>query len=114
MGRVISVHEYALKPEADAVKFEATVRKAEAAGWLKIPGLIAHYFLKGIRGDRAGTYAMVWIYESEEAWARIWGPVDEPAGKNEYPATWIRWEEALAPFLSADPDQIRFTSYRQL
>jgi len=115
MERIISVHEYVLKPDAEAARFEAAVRRAEAAGWLEVPGLIAHYFLKGIRGYREGAYAMIWIYENQEAWARIWGPAEHPVSKKQYPANWIRWEEeVLAPFLSALPEKIRFTSYRQL
>lgn len=114
MPRIISIHEYVLKPEADEALFEAAVREAEEAGWLDLPGLIEHYFLRGIRGTREGQYAMIWVYESEEAWARLWGPVGQPVRKEEYPENWQQWEEGvLSPFLTEEPDKISFTSYRQ-
>ena len=114
MARIISIHEYVLKPDADEAAFEEAVRKAEEAGWLELPGLIEHHFLKGIRGSWEGLYTMVWVYESVEAWARIWGPVGQPVSKEEYPENWKRWEnKVLGPFLTGDPDKISFTAYRE-
>lgn len=54
----------------------------------------------------------MWIYESRSAWAAVWGPVDDPVPKSEYPDEWLTWEdELLGPILAADPDTIEYTSY---
>ena len=66
MGRVDSIHEYELKPGTNIEQFEQVLRDAEASGLLQLPGLVAHYFLKGAKGVRRGGYAAVWIYESRE------------------------------------------------
>ena len=73
MGRVVSIHEYELKPGTNIEQFEQVLRDAEARGLLQLPGLVAHYFVKGAKGVRRGGYAAVWIYESREAWEHIWG-----------------------------------------
>ena len=57
----------------------------------------------------------MWVYEGKEAWEALWGPVDRPRSKDEYPEKWLIWEdEVLAPFLDRDPDTIRYTSYEGL
>ena len=115
MACVISVHEYVLRPSADEGAFECAIQEAERRGLLELPGLVEHRFLKGIRGARRGCYAAVWIYESKEAWEALWGPVDGPRSKDEYPENWLIWEDGvLAPFLDRDPDKIRYTSYECL
>ena|SRR5215813_3871716 len=72
MGRVVSIHEYELKPGINVEQFEQVLRDAEARGLLLLPGLVAHYFVKGAKGVRRGGYAAVWIYESREAWEHLW------------------------------------------
>lgn len=113
MPKVISVHEYVLKPDSDHQEFENALLRARERGLLQLPGLVDYFLMKGIRGYRKGAYAAIWIYESEEAWARLWGPVGQLIPKERYPESWIAWEnQVLAPFLAQDPDQIHFTSYK--
>ncbi len=115
MPKVISVHEYVLKRHVDEKKFEHAVHQAKARGLFNLPGMEKYYFLKGIRGTRTNRYTAIWVYESEEAWAEIWGPVGEPVSKEDYPEAWKIWEEEiLAPLLTEDPDKISFTSYSAL
>ena len=90
-------------------------RDAEARGLLQLPGLVAHYLVKGTKGVRCGAYAAVWIYESREAWEHLWGTPEHPRLPQDYPETWRVWEqELLAPFLRDQPDAISFTAYEEL
>ncbi len=127
MGRIISIHEYDLKPGTNIDQFERILRDAEARGLLQLPGLVAHHFVKGAKGVRRGAYAALWIYESRgayaalwiyesrEAWERLWGTAEHPRPPQEYPDTWKIWEdELLAPFLEDRPDDLRFTAYEEL
>ena len=115
MAQIISIHEYELKPGASADQLEQTFQAAQARGLFELPGLMAHHFLKGVKGDRRDGFAAVWVYESREAWERLWGPLDRPWRSDEYPENWRIWEkEFLAPILSGDPDAIRFTAYEEL
>jgi len=109
MGKVVSVHEYELKPGVQAADFECALRDAERRGLLDLPGLIGHHFLRGLKGARRDAYAAIWIFESREAWEKLWGP------PSQYPQKWQVWEnEVLAPFLTQHPDGIRFTSYQEV
>jgi hypothetical protein len=115
MSKIISIHEYALRPEVDERQFEQSLRKAQERGLLRLPELVGHYFIKGVKGSRRGSYAAIWIYESREAWERLWGSPDHPLRKQDYPAKWKVWEEeVLAPFLNQAPDRIVFTAYEEL
>ena len=115
MAKVISVHEYELKPGVQGADFERALHDAERSGLLDLPGLTAHQFLRGLKGARRGAYTAIWIFESRTAWERLWGPVDAPHSTAEYPENWKIWENAvLAPFLTQDPDTIRFTSYEEV
>jgi hypothetical protein len=115
MPRIISIHEYILKPGVDERDFERAIREAEDRGLLHLPGLIEHHFVKGIRGSRRGCYAAVWVYESRKAWEKLWGKPDHPTTKENYPANWKVWEDrVLAPLLSQDPDRINFTAYQEI
>jgi hypothetical protein len=114
MARITSIHEYHLKPGAEAEQFERAIREARRRRLLKLPGLVEHHFLRRIRGTRGGEYAAVWVYESQAAWEKLWGPVDCLRPKHDYPENWKIWEdEVLAPFLDRDPDRIRFTAYEE-
>jgi heme-degrading monooxygenase HmoA len=115
MGRIVSIHEYDLKPGINVEQFEEVLREAEARGLLQLPGLVAHHFVRGAKGVRRGAYAALWIYESREAWEHLWGTPEHPRSPQEYPDTWKVWEqELLAPFLKDHPDAIRFTAYEEL
>ena len=115
MAKVISVHEYELKPGVQDADFERALHDAERRGLLDLPGLTAHHFLRGLKGARRGAYTAIWIFESREAWERLWGTVEAPRPAAEYPENWKTWENAiLAPFLTQDPDTIRFTSYEEV
>ena len=78
MTRVISVHEYELKPGVTDAVFERAIRDAEQRGLFALPGLVEHYFLRGLKGQRRGRYAAIWIFDSADAWEALWGPVDDP------------------------------------
>ena len=115
MGRVISIHEYELRPDADGAAFERAVRDAERRGLFNLPGLVEHHFLQGFKGARPGAYTALWVYSSRDAWEKLWGRAEAPLPASEYPERWRVWEnEVLAPFLSQHPDTIRFTSYEEL
>jgi len=115
MSKVISIHEYILKPGVSERRFENAILETKKSGLLHLPGLVDYYLVKGIRGFRNGLYAAVWIYESKEAWESLWGPVGKPISKTDYPQNWKVWEnEVLFPFLDQDPDEIQFTSYVEL
>ena len=107
---MISIHEYELKPGRDPEVFEQAVRDAEARGLFDLPGLTAHHFVRSVKGARHEAYAAVWIYESREAWERLWGHPEHPREPAGYPEKWRIWEEEiLAPLLNGHPDAIRFT-----
>lgn len=115
MPNVISIHEHTLKPEVLPQQFEEAVRLAQRRGLLRLPGLIEYRFIRGIKGSRAGQYSAIWIYESRNGWEALWGPVDRPKPKSQYPANWRAWEdEVLAPLLTQDSDTITFCSYEDL
>jgi hypothetical protein len=40
MGRVVSIHEYELKPGTNIEQFEQVLRDAEARGLLQLPDLL--------------------------------------------------------------------------
>ena len=115
MAKIISIHEYELKPGVDPATFERAIKEAEKRGLFQMPGLIEYHFIKGIRGTRKGKYAAIWVYESLQAWEKLWGPIDAPHGKDRYPNNWKIWEnEILAPLLDRDPDSITFSSYIEI
>jgi heme-degrading monooxygenase HmoA len=114
MAKVFSLHEYVLQPGVDEDDFKSAVHRVQEMGLLQLPGLVDFQLVKGIKGSRRGHFAVLWIYESRDAWQRLWGPPDEPLEKENYPENWRIWEEEiLAPFLEGDPDQIRYTTYEE-
>lgn len=115
MTRVVSIHEYELRPGIDPADFERALSDAERRGLFDLPGLCDHRFLRGLKGARRGAYAAVWIFDSREAWEKLWGPPGAPRPPSQYPQKWQVWEnEVLAPLLVQDPDTIRFTTYEEL
>ncbi|MGD9091292.1 MAG: hypothetical protein PVF74_00480 [Anaerolineales bacterium] len=112
MPKVISVHQYKLKPDVEPQAFEQAYRQAKTDGLFNLPGLVESYLIKGIRGERGGEYASIWIYKSQESWERLWGGVGSPLSPSDYPPAWLTWEnEILAQFLDEPADEISFTSY---
>jgi hypothetical protein len=115
MSRIISIHEYSLKPDVDKKVFENAVLRAHESGLFDFPGLEGYRFVKGIKGYRSGRYATIWRYESREAWEKLWGTLDQPLAREEYPERWKIWEnKVLKPFLKQDPDAINYTAYEEL
>ena len=115
MAKIISIHEYELKPGVDQRTFEQAILDAKKRGLLQMAGLSEYHFLKGIKGSRAGSYAAIWVYHDRQAWEKLWGPPDESKRKSDYPENWKVWEEEiLAPFLRRDPNKIVFTAYEEL
>lgn len=115
MSKIISIHEYTLIPGVDAKQFERAIQEAQHRGLLNLPGLVGHHFVKGVRGVRSGCYAAIWVYESRAAWEKLWGPLEQPHTKQDYPENWKVWEdEVLAPFLDQDPDTINYTAYEEI
>jgi len=112
MKKIISIHEYELKSGVTGKEFEGAFKTAEQEGLFNLPGLVNFYFLKGIKGKRRGHYAAVWVYRDRQAWEQLWGPVEKPVGKENYPVNWQRWEnDILVNFIEGDPDKIFYTSY---
>lgn len=111
---IVSIHEYELARDASPEAFEQTVREAESRDLFDLPGLVDYRFLRGVKGDRAGSYAAVWTYETRAAWEDLWGPPDDPVTPSGYPERWREWEALVDPLLASDADDIRFTSYESL
>ncbi len=112
---IYAVHEYELREGVTPEAFERAVAQAIRRNLFSLPGLVQFRFLKGIKGERVGRYAALWIFENREAWERLWGPLDNPYPKDKYPESWKIWEdEILAPLLDRDPDRIVYTDYVEL
>ena len=115
MAKLISIHEYVLNKNVTGEQFEKAIEHARSLDLFNLPGLIDHRFLKYIRGTRQVQYAAIWIYADRESWEKLWGPVDNPVKKQDYPGKWKTWEnEILTPLLEQDPDQIYYASFEEL
>jgi hypothetical protein len=66
MARVISIHEYELRRDADGAAFERALRDADMRGRFDLTGLVELHFLRGFKGARQRAYTAVWIFESRE------------------------------------------------
>jgi hypothetical protein len=82
---IVSVHHYELAESTTQAAFRDAVREAERRGLSDLPGLVEYRFVRGLRGMRTDEFSAVWTYESREAWERLWGSVDDPVDKEEYP-----------------------------
>ena len=112
MARIVAVHELDLTPDADRAAFERVVRAEIADLGLHMPGLVERRFLRGYKGARLGAYAMLWVFESRAALEVMFGPPETPLRG---PSAFVRYEDAIAPFLSApSPELIRFTDYEEI
>ena len=115
MATIISIHEYDFRPDVDPEAFEAAWQQAVKRGLFRLPGLLEYHLVRGVKGRRRGKYAAIWIYESREAWEKLWGTPEQPLPPQNYPESWRIWEaEILAPFLDRDPDRITYTTYESL
>src|SRR5258708_33977941 len=104
MAKVISVHEYELKPDVPEADFERAIGDAERRGLLDLPGLVGHHFLKGMKGARSRAYAALWIFESRQAGERLRGTAEAPRPRAENPENGKVWEHtALWPPFAQDP-----------
>lgn len=109
---IISVHHYELAETVTDEEFQDVIQEAEQRELFTLPGLVEYQFLRGIKGVRKKGYTALWMYESRQAWRNLWGSVDDPVPKNEYPSKWNIWEdELLAPLLTQGPDKIDYTTY---
>ncbi len=108
---VISIHIYALRQEIDEETFlrNVTGYLKERFGGLK--GLRGLKVLRGLRGRYRDHFAILWVYESYEAWRELWGEPDKPRPPEEYPDEWKSWEAFLANYLDRDPDKIEYTAF---
>lgn len=109
---IFSIHHYELPEDTTHEEFRATIREAKRRDLFDLPGLVEYQFLHGIKGIRQDGYTAIWTYESYEAWADLWGAVDDPVPKAEYPDSWLTWEDDLLdPLIAGDPDAVEYTSY---
>lgn len=110
---IVSVHVFELAEGIGPDAVEAAIEEAESRDLFDLEGLERYRFLYGIKGSRRGLYAALWEYASRDAWESLWGPVDDPKSKEEYPESWNEWEDdLLAPLITTDPDEIQYTTYR--
>ncbi len=115
MTRVISIHNYRLRPGVSDRSFLQAVDEALSANLFDLPGLESYHFLKGIKGVSQGEWTAIWVYASRSSWEDLWGTTSDPTPKEQYPARWQRWENnLLAPLLTGDPEKIQFTSYEEV
>jgi hypothetical protein len=106
---IYAIHEHELKPDADEVAYERDV--AAALAQMKVPGLLHAHHLKGVRGERSGKYAVLWVFANEAALVENFGPPDN----RKWPADWLHYENViLARYLDRHPDTIDYTDYRPL
>jgi len=81
MARVISIHEYDLKPGADVAAFEQAVRDAERRGLFALAGLVEHHFLKGIKGvrrERVARFGFLRVARRGKSSGVAWKPHVHP------------------------------------
>lgn len=109
---IVSIHNYTLAESVTGDDFREVVKEAERRDLFDLPGLVDHQFLRGVKGARKNEFTAVWWYASRDAWRTLWGPVDDPVSKEEYPKKWAEWEnQLLATILVEDPDEIEYTTY---
>ncbi len=112
MSEILSLHEYELKPGVPGQALEAAVQTANARRLFDLPGLQGFLLLRGVKGAHRGRYAILWRYQSRQAWEALWGSLEQPKARQDYPPSWRIWEdEFLAPLLAQHPDSIRYTAY---
>jgi hypothetical protein len=86
MAKVFGIHLLRLREGVDPEEFEQFARR-----WFSDPDLRAYYdgigwkahLVKGLRGDRAGGYAMLIEIESVEALERIMPTPEKSSGQSE-------------------------------
>lgn len=112
---IVTIHHYKLGESSTPDDFRAAAREAERQDLFDLPGLKKYQFLRGIKGARKEGFTAVWTYESRQAWRDLWGTVDDPKPKEEYPDKWVVWEDGLlSSVIDEAPDKIEYTSYEIL
>jgi hypothetical protein len=107
--KVYAIHEHNLRSSVDKSAYETQV--GEAIKNLRVPGLLHAYHLKSFKGKREGFYAVLWIFESEDAIVQNFGTPENP----KWPADWLHYEnDVLAQFIDEHPDKIDFSDYEAI
>ena len=106
---VFSLHEHELKNNIDVMQYEKDV--GAALEKINVPGLLQAYHLKGFKGGRNGSYAVLWILASKEDIEKNFGTLEN----RKWPESWLYYEnEVLAKYLTCHPDEIHFTDYEPI
>ncbi len=107
--KVYAIHEHNLRSSANKVAHETQI--GEAIKNLRVPGLLRARHLKAFKGKRQGSYAVLWIFESEDAIVQNFGTPENP----KWPADWLHYENGvLAQFIDEHPDKIDFSDYEAI
>jgi len=114
MNKIFSLHIYPLKKGIRADDFHRIVLEYLEREFAGFPGLLEWTLLNGIKGEHEGKYGILWVYSSRTSWERIWGPVDHPKTREDYPSQWKSWETFLSTLLDREPDKILFTTFEQV
>jgi hypothetical protein len=110
--RIFGIHEYELKDGIDPQYFELVLKSALLNPELDIPGLESRHFLKGYKATRKGSYAVLWVFKSQEALEELFGTEDKP---KRGPPNFVEFEDiVLNKFLDRPADEIVFTDYWEL
>ena len=110
--RIFGIHEYELKDGIDPQYFELVLKSALLSPKLDMPGLESRHFLKGYKSTRKGSYAVLWVFKSQEALEGLFGTEDKP---KRGPPNFVEFEDiVLNKFLDRPAHQIVFTDYWEL
>lgn len=110
--RIFAIHEYELRKGVDAEEFEDVLKDALTSNELDLLGLESRHFLKGYKSERKGEYAVLWIFESQEALESLFGTEYEP---KQGPQNFVSFERnLLARYLDRPPHMIMYTDYWEL
>lgn len=106
MSRIYAIHEYELKRGVMSNEFESAIVNKLAN--LHMTGLVSKHLLRGYKGERKGKYAVLWIFESQEALEKLFGTETRPLPE---PPDFVGYENFIAKYIDREPMQITFTDY---
>ncbi len=110
MPKVISIHEITLRSDAVGreAEFEKLIAEVAVPGWKEAVDVKAR-LLKGVRGDRMGSYAMLLEWPSAEAFEQLipLGPGEFTEAGKEMMAKYAAQFEQYGSFVAS----ARFTDY---